>query len=42
MPAKMFPYLKLLGWLFMGPNLGFDTKQKTTTVFLIEFGVFLQ
>jgi hypothetical protein len=27
MPAKMFPRLKLLCWLFMGPTLGFDTKQ---------------
>jgi hypothetical protein len=23
-PAKMFPHLKLLCWLFMGPTLGFD------------------
>ncbi len=27
MPAKMFPHLKLLCCLFMGPALGFDTKQ---------------
>jgi hypothetical protein len=25
MPQKMFPRLKLLCWLFMGPTLGFDT-----------------
>jgi hypothetical protein len=23
MPVKMFPHLKLLCWLFMGPTLGF-------------------
>ncbi len=40
MPAKMFPHLKLLCWLFMGPALGFDTKQINS--FLIKFGVFLQ
>ena len=28
MPAKMFPHLKLLCLLFMGPTLGFDTKAK--------------
>jgi hypothetical protein len=39
MPAKMFPYLKLLCSLFMGPTLGFDTKQINS--FLIKFGVFL-
>ncbi len=38
MPAKMFPRLKLLCWLFMGPTHGFDTKQRNS--FLIEFGVF--
>jgi hypothetical protein len=38
MPAKMFPHLKLLCWLFMGPTLGFDTKQRN--IFLIKFGVF--
>ena len=37
MPAKMFPHLKLLCWLFMG-TLGFDTKQRNS--FLIKFGVF--
>ncbi len=35
MPAKMFPHLKLLCWLFMGPALGFDTKQRNS--FLIIF-----
>ncbi len=30
MPAKMFPHLKLLCWLFMGPTLGFDTKQRNS------------
>ncbi len=38
LPAKMFPHLKLLHWLFMGPTLGFDTKQRNS--FLIKFGVF--
>ncbi len=38
MPAKMFPHLKLLCWLFIGPALGFDTKQRYS--FLIKFGVF--
>jgi hypothetical protein len=38
MPAKMFPHLKLLCWLFMGPTLGFDTMQRNS--FLIKFGVF--
>ncbi len=38
MPAKMFPHLKLLCWLFMGSTLGFDTKQRNS--FLINFGVF--
>ncbi len=28
MPAKMFPHLKLLCLPYMGPTLGFDTKQK--------------
>jgi hypothetical protein len=37
MPAKMFPHLKLLCWLFMGPTLSFDTAKKQ---FLIKFGVF--
>jgi hypothetical protein len=36
--AKMFPHLKLLCLLFMGPTLGFDTKQRNG--FLIKFGVF--
>jgi hypothetical protein len=38
MAAKMFPHLKLFCGLFMGPTLGFDTKQRNS--FLIEFGVF--
>jgi hypothetical protein len=38
MPAKMFPHLKLLFLLFMGPTLGFDTKQRNS--FLIKFGGF--
>jgi hypothetical protein len=38
MPAKMFPRLKLLCLLFMGPALGFDAKQINS--FLIKFGVF--
>jgi hypothetical protein len=38
MSAKMFPRLKLLCLLFMGPTLGFDTKQRSSL--LIEFGVF--
>jgi hypothetical protein len=25
MLSKMFPHLKLLFWLFIGPTLGFDT-----------------
>jgi hypothetical protein len=29
--SKMFPHLKLLCLLFMGPTLGFDTKQKTVS-----------
>jgi hypothetical protein len=36
MPAKMFPHLKLLCWLFMGATLCFDTKQRNS--FLIKFG----
>ncbi len=36
-PAKIFPILKLFCWLFMGPTLGFDTKQRNS--FLINFGV---
>jgi hypothetical protein len=38
MPEKMFPHLKLLCLLFMGPTLGFDTKQRNS--FWIKFGVF--
>jgi hypothetical protein len=38
MPAKMFPHLKLLCWLFMDPTLGFDTKQRNS--FMIKFDVF--
>ncbi len=38
MPAKMFLHLKLLCLLFMGPTLGFDTKQRNK--FLIKFGGF--
>ncbi len=38
MPAKMFPQLKLLCWLLMGPTLGFDTKQRNS--FLVKFCVF--
>jgi hypothetical protein len=30
MPAKIFLQLKLKGWLFMGPTLGFDTKQRNS------------
>ncbi len=37
-PAKMFPHLKLLCWLFMGHTLGFTTEQRNS--FLIKFGVF--
>jgi hypothetical protein len=36
--AKMFNHLKLLCWLFMGPTLGFDAKQRNS--FLIKSGVF--
>jgi len=38
MPAKMFPHLKLLCLLYMGPTLDFDTKQRNS--FLIKFGAF--
>ncbi len=38
MPAKMFPHLKLICKMYMGPALGFDTKQRNS--FLIKFGVF--
>ena len=37
MPAKMFPHLKLLCWLFMCPTLGFDTKQRNR-FFKTKFG----
>ncbi len=40
MLAKMFPHLKLLCWLCMGPTLGFDTKQRNS--FLIKFVFVLQ
>ncbi len=30
MPAKMFPPLKLICLLFMGPTLGFDTKKRNS------------
>ncbi len=40
MRAKMLPHLKLVCLLFMGPTLGFDTKQRNS--FLINFVVFLQ
>ncbi len=40
MPARMFPHLKILCWLFMGPTLGVDTKQRNT--FFDQYGVFLQ
>ncbi len=39
MTAKMFPHLKLLCSLFMGPTLGFDTKQRNR-FFNIKFCVF--
>ncbi len=39
MPAKMFPRLKLLCWLFRGPTLGFDRKQRSS-FFKIKFGGF--
>jgi hypothetical protein len=38
MLAKMFPRLKVLCQLFMGPTLGSNTKQRNS--FLIKFGVF--
>jgi hypothetical protein len=40
MPTKMFPYLKLFSWLFMGPTLGLAALQRNT--FLTKFDVFLQ
>jgi len=36
--AKMFPHLKIICLLFMGPTLGIDTNKKNS--FLIKFGVF--
>jgi hypothetical protein len=30
MPAKIFPHLKVKCQLFMGPTLGFDTKQRNS------------
>jgi hypothetical protein len=38
MPAKKLPQLKVKCKLFMGPTLGFDTKQRNS--FLIKFSVF--
>jgi hypothetical protein len=38
MLAQMFPRLKVLCQLFMGPTLDFDTKQRNS--FLIKFGGF--
>ncbi len=38
MPAKMFPHLKVLCLLFMGPALSFVTKQRNS--FLSKFGGF--
>jgi hypothetical protein len=38
MTAKMFPHLKLLRFLFMGPTFGFDTMQRNS--FLVKFGGF--
>jgi hypothetical protein len=38
MPAKVFPHLKLLCWLFMDPTRGINTKQRNS--FLIKFGGF--
>ncbi len=38
MHAKMFPHLKLFCLLFIGPSLGFDTKQRNSL--LIKFGGF--
>ncbi len=38
MLAKIFPRLKVKCLLFMGPTLGFDTKQRNS--FLIKFSVF--
>jgi hypothetical protein len=38
MPAKMFPHLKLLCLLLMGPTLDVDTKQRNS--FFFKFCVF--
>ena len=38
MHAIMFPHLKLICLLFMGPTLGFVTRQRNS--FLIKFGGF--
>jgi hypothetical protein len=35
----IFPHLKVKCQLFMGPTLGFDTKQRNS--FLIKFGAFV-
>jgi hypothetical protein len=35
---KIFPHFKVKCLLFMGPTLGFDTKERNS--FLIKFGVF--
>jgi hypothetical protein len=40
MPAEMFPRLKLLCRQFMGPTLGFDTKQRLS--FFNQIWCFLQ
>jgi len=40
MPAKMFPHLKLLCWQFLGPTLGFDTKQRNSFFDQIWCGFF--
>jgi hypothetical protein len=40
MPAKIFPHLKVKCWLFRGPTLGFDTKQRNS--FFNQIRCFLQ
>ncbi len=40
MPAKIFPHLKVKCYLFMGPTLGFDTKQRNS--FFDQIWCFLQ
>jgi hypothetical protein len=45
MPANIFPHLKLKSKLFMGPTLGFDTKQRNSffnQIWCLVFGVVLQ